>query len=617
MRFIYILLFGLFFNTLNAQDFQEKQVLSSVSEATVFMEGAQILRKQKVSLAKGKTEVVFTNLSPFINAKSVRVKVNGELTVLSVNHQKNYLDKSERSDELKALDKMLEEVQENIQLENTYLTILKEELFFLKENRAIGGKNEQTSVLNLQQTADYYGKRLTALKLKEIERNKKVKSLNKKRADLQKQIQSISNKKDHATGEIVVKVDAKQMKTYSFELSYMVGNAGWYPSYDIRAKDITSPIQLNYKANVRQDTKVDWTDVKLKFSSANPSVSSDAPKLDTYYLRYNRLPAHYGKKISHVRGMVTDDLGDPLPFVNVVAKSKGTTVSGTTTDLDGNYSLTLPNYASQLEFSYIGYATLERSLNSRVINISMQESSELMGTIMLTDEKKLISKHNKPKTPKERETSLPLPMLQVENQTTVDFEIDRPYSIKSDIKPFIVDMIHYEIPASYQYYCVPKIDKDAFLLAHIVDWEKYNLLTGEANIFFEDTYIGNSMLDLNYASDTLELSLGRDKKIQVDRKLAKEYSTKKMFGSKREEIRAWTISIRNNKTAEINILILDQVPVSTNDEIEVDIQKLSGGKLDSKIGEVKWELNLKPSAARELELKYGVKFPKNKNLIID
>ena len=207
---------------------------------------------------------------------------------------------------------------------------------------------------------------------------------------------------------------------------------------------------------------------------------------------------------------------------------------------------------------------------------------------------------------------LPVPTTQKLNQTSVDFEITAPYSVKSDNRNYAVDMEFYELPAMYQYYSVPKIDKDAFLIAGIVDWEKYNLLEGEANVFFEDTYVGKTLLDVRYASDTLEISLGRDKQISVDRQKIRDFTTRQFLGNRKEETRAWKTTVKNNKAQEIQMIILDQVPVSTLEEIEVNVQNTTGGKQDPQTGEIKWEFTLKPAATRELELKYSVRYPKNR-----
>jgi hypothetical protein len=75
--------------------------------------------------------------------------------------------------------------------------------------------------------------------------------------------------------------------------------------------------------------------------------------------------------------------------------------------------------------------------------------------------------------------------------------------------------------------------------------------------------------------------------------------------------------VKNNKHQEINMIILDQVPVSTLEEIEVNVQHTSGAKHDKETGEIKWEFTLEPSDTRDLELRYSVKYPKNRNLIVE
>lgn len=209
MKALSILLFFLVYNQSFAQEITEKEVKSKVIEATVFLKGAQVLRKETVQLTKGESIVKFTNLSPFIAPKSIQLKAGGELTVLGINHQQNFLDKSVKSEELLMLDKDLEEVNEKIELENTYLAIAQEEITFLQTNRLIGGKNETLNVATLKQAAEYYGNQLTALKLQTIERNNTIKKLLEEKNNLQNQINSLAGEKEFATGEVLVRVAAK------------------------------------------------------------------------------------------------------------------------------------------------------------------------------------------------------------------------------------------------------------------------------------------------------------------------------------------------------------------------------------------------------------------------
>jgi len=173
------------------------------------------------------------------------------------------------------------------------------------------------------------------------------------------------------------------------------------------------------------------------------------------------------------------------------------------------------------------------------------------------------------------------------------------------------------LPATYEYHATPKISKDAYLLARIIDWEKYNLLEGEANIFFEDTYTGKTLLDIRYMSDTLSFSLGRDKSVIINRELQKQLTTKQFFGNKKEETKSWLISVKNNKLQDVDIIIEDQIPVSTLEEIKVTLINISNAKKDDETGKLSWTLNLKPSEKKDIDLKYSVKYPRFRTLIIE
>lgn len=628
MKSIYFPIILLFVSNVSAQEPAEKKIQSEVSEVTVFLNGAQVTREKTIALGRGISLVKFEKLSPFIDAKSVQVSAGGDITVLSVNHQQNYLEEMERSDELQQLEDALEKVQEKIRTEQTHIEIIREEVAFLQQNRELGGRNDQLSVTTLQQAADFYGKRLTALKMNEIERLNTLEDLSRKRTELQKQVNTLSSKKKYPSGEILVKVDALAGGEYTFTVSYTVGNAGWFPSYDLRVKDIKTPAQLIYKANVRQDTKVDWNNVRLAFSSSDPNVSGVAPELQTYYLSYNLRPPTYGMVSNSVSGRVTNNEGEALPGVNITVT--GTTI-GTVTDFDGNYSITIPNSASQLTYAYIGYESRTLPVSGPVMNVSLSESSMSLNEVMLTGsgaDKRAAKTMQLSSASTSRQVaddeirirginSIPIPVARTEKQTTVEFEIETPYTIKSDNKSYTVDMQTSELPAFYQYYCVPKIDTDAFLIANIVDWEQYNLLEGEANVFFEETYVGKTLLDVRFASDTLKVSLGRDKKVSVSREKIKDFTTRQFIGTKKEETRAWKTTVKNNKYQEISMVLVDQVPVSTTEEIEVDVQKISGANHNTQTGEVTWEFELAPAATAEFELRYAVKYPKNRNLIIE
>jgi hypothetical protein len=631
--FIPILLAAAGIYTSNAQENKEITVKTAVSDVTVFIKGAQVTRKTSVSFPAGKSTLRFTGLSPYIDAKSVQVKVAGDVMIMSVNHALNYNDTVKLNDEVIAYAKQIEAIDEKIGAEQTKLAIIAEETAFLKENKKIGGTDKGIEYNNLKLTAEYYNQQIAALTGRKAETDGKIKTLNEEKSAIQRKIASAGSIKPEPTGEIVLVADSKTALRVPVELSYYVDNASWFPSYDIRAKDITQPVDLIYKANVMQNTKEEWKNVNLRISSANPNLGSVAPKLKTYLLNYHTKPPRYdivGNDLSNtVSGIVTDTEGEPLPGVTVTIK--GTTI-GTATDINGKYSLAIPAGGGELQISYIGFITQTHPINRSAINIRLEEDTQALEEVVVVGYGTARKEGDMPEAQKiygarggagviaqsdAAKRSVPVPVAQVENTTSVEFEIKTPYTIASENRTAVVEMEHYPLPTEYEYYCAPKADKDVFLLANIVDWEQYNLLEGEANIFFENTFVGKTILDVRYMSDTLNISLGRDKNIAVRREKVKEFTQARFLSSKTEVTRNWKITVRNNKRQPVSMVLLDQIPVSTVSEIEVTAEKLNTGILNRETGEVRWRFTLPPAQTAEFELLYRVRYPRDKNLTVE
>jgi uncharacterized protein (TIGR02231 family) len=200
----------------------------------------------------------------------------------------------------------------------------------------------------------------------------------------------------------------------------------------------------------------------------------------------------------------------------------------------------------------------------------------------------------------------------IENEMNVEFEIDVKQNISSDGKEHICAIQTYSVPATYRYHAVPKLDQSAFLLARITDYGKYNLLAGQANIFFDDMYIGQTLLNPQVSSDTLLISLGRDEKIVVKRNKIVDKSSKKVLTDAQKDTYEYEIIIRNNKSSAIEIEVLDQIPISKRTEIEVELLNQDGAEYTKEYGKLLWNLKIKPNDSKKIKLSYSVKYPKGK-----
>ena len=613
-----ILLFAIIFSyfSANSQKIKEKSITSKVKSATIFLNNAQVTRIKEVKLDKGIQLLKFIGLSPFIDKKSIQIKAKN-IEIQAVNFKKNYLSKNKKSIELISLEKKLNFLDKEIEKENVNLLTTQEKIRFFKENRSIRGSQTLT-VIALKETAQFYGDQMNLLNTKELNSNNTLKRLQREKKLVTKQLEGLTIKNSYFTGEIIVKVTSDLAKNTDFQLIYNVSNVSWYPTYDVRVTDINSPLTIVYKANVKQNSKVDWNNVKLQFSSANPNQSTKAGKITPYFIGYGTRPPNYKNNIDEISGYVSDNKGN-LPGVSVIVK--GTTI-GTETNFDGKYSIKIPNSKSTLVFSYLGYKIEERLTNNSTINVTMQENNVSLDEIVVTargikrEKKALGYSASYIKTGK-KDSNYSIPTEEIVNQTSVSFKIIEPYTIKSSNKDYVVSMKTYQTDATYIYYTVPRIEERAFLVASLKNWEQYNLLEGEASIYFEDTFIGTSLIDTRFTKNNLDISLGVDKNITVKRTKSKDFTTKQFIGNKKEETSLWDIAIKNNKRQSIKIIILDQIPISTREEITIALDKSFNGELDKKTGEIKWLKIINSNDIEEFQLKYTARYPKNEKLLLD
>jgi uncharacterized protein (TIGR02231 family) len=517
---------------------QERKTESELESVTVFLTRAQEFRKAKVQLQSGAQVLVFDQLSPYIDPQSIQVSGKGAATILGVKHQMSYLSESALPAPIRALQDSLQWYEKTIQWEQQKLGIIDKEEKMIMSNQVIGGKDKNLTVIELKAMADFFRTRLEELARSKTDGEAKVKRYRARVSALQNQINEWRRGWNRNTSEIHVTVAADARTTVDMQLSFVVGNAGWSPQYDIRAKDTKSPVELQYKAQVYQNTGVDWKNVRLKLSTANPSLGGVKPELRPWWIT----------------------IFVPAPPAPQVMRAQRPEIQ-----------------------EMIVFADKDYEEESDVQTFS--KMSTVAGYSQVT-------------------------------QTTLstEFEIKIPYTVAGSGKPVVVDIGSYQLPVEFTHSSAPKLDQDVFLMAGISGWEQYDLLPGPANVFFEGGYIGRSQIQPRVMGDTLQMSLGRDKKVVVTREKMKDFTSTRVIGNNKREQFAYKISIRNTKNETIRVRVEDQIPVSQSSEIEVSLQEAGGGQLDKQSGKIIWEVELKPNESREILYKFEVKYPKSRQV---
>jgi uncharacterized protein (TIGR02231 family) len=199
-------------------------------------------------------------------------------------------------------------------------------------------------------------------------------------------------------------------------------------------------------------------------------------------------------------------------------------------------------------------------------------------------------------------------------ELSAEFEIELPYTILADGKPYVVDVTSFTLPATFMHYAVPKQDADAFLTAKVVGWNSLNLVSGKASVYFAGTYLGQSFINTASVDDTLSLSMGRDKRVALARKQKSELSKRQLLGNNEKETFYFETTVRNNRDKEINVLLEDQLPISSDGEIEVAMLEISGAELEKNTGKLSWNMKLAPGESKTVTLGYSIKTPKSKKV---
>jgi uncharacterized protein (TIGR02231 family) len=524
-----------------AQNEATQTVTSPVESAIIYLYGAEVSHNQQVNLNAGRNTIIFAGLSSKLVSKSIQVNIGNNVSILSISDAINYMANQKESSRIKQLKDSSVLVNDALKNINYEMDAYNTEKNMLLKNQSIGGNEKGVAVAELKLASDFYRNKIKEINTELFRLEKKQTQLNEANYKINQQLYELNAKNNQPTAEISILVTSPVKTTATIDLKYVVLDAGWAPSYDLKAEDVNQPIELKYRAKVFNNTGIDWNNIKIKLSTSDPSKSAAKPELTTWNLDFVTSNGYKTRKISAYE----------------------------------------ESNAMQLNQGYIQNAPSSYDFD-----------------------KKELEKGKIKQQPIEFEE------IQV-SELSAEFDIKTTYTIPSDSKPYIVDVTEYKLPATFKHYSVPKIDRDAFLLARITGWEDLNLVEGPANVYFSGTYVGQSYVYTRSTDDTLDLSFGRDNKVLVTRTKIKEYSSKKLIGNSTKETFSFEMVIKNNRKTPVQIDLEDQLPISTKSDITVETIETSKGEFDSKTGKLTWAYTLQPGEVKKVILTFAVKYPRN------
>jgi uncharacterized protein (TIGR02231 family) len=554
MKSLLIFVFCLTIVKANAAE-TEKTIKSKPEKIIVYTQGAQVHRNTLVNLVAGQNTIIFSGLENCINASAIQASGNGNFIIADIQHEVHYpeFDKAKLNGDVR-YKKLLKQVNDSLQELNyliediTYKSdALSTEKNVLLNYSLYKGQSKRDSIASLKDGLTYLREKLYNINTEQLKLKREREKLEAKKIILNERVVNVSREltNQNNTGEveqvdyrILVHVIADQATQATVSLNYYITNAGWTPSYDLRAMSNEQNVKLTYKAQIHQESGIDWGNVKLVLSTANPNRSYNIPSLSPWYLGYNPYKQNNNKD-SRV-------LSAPAAGAGYSDKAKKTD----------------------------DFSDLEQE-QKEVAALNAYDYTSVS-----------------------------------ENVIETEYEIKLNYNIPSDGKEHFAAIMVKDLKTNYRYKAIPKLNNNVYLTAVLSDWEDAITMGGEASIYYDGSYVGNTSLLPGGTEDTIQLSLGIDKNIAIKRQKIKEKCSQKVLDNDILHQYTYEITIKNSRATKIDIEVEDQLPLAQDKSVVVDRKELSGAKYDEVTGILKWRSTIQAKDSKKLTLMYQVKAPK-------
>ncbi|WP_162556403.1 DUF4139 domain-containing protein [Proteus faecis] len=504
-----------------------------LNQATIFLRGAELNNNVTLNLPAGQSEVVLSNIANNIDPKSLSISIdNDDVIINTINVKKIPIAPSYPSaitvlmEKQKDINKKIEELNINIKVGDEQIVLLKDQSFF--------GYGETQSLEQSSQKFDFISQKMTSILNQQKIAREEIAELTEQLEELNRQLEINMPVITKEKTQIVLSLGTSKNLTSKMHISYITPDAGWSPAYDIRSQGMDKPILLTYKADVIQNTGLNWDKVKLVLTSTNPSLNITAPTLSPWYLALYNDNAKFRSK-----SMSMEMASAPSPTM-----------------------MREESHEKQLNKGVTRYVTT----NNNGINLS--------------------------------------------------HAIALPYTLKNSTEPNTLVINQKEVVADYRYLTTPKLVEEVYLQAEVKDWENLNLLNGRTNIYYMNSFVGNSYINTNELTELLSIPFGIDKNIQISRINNEKIRKEPIFiGTTIEQKESYTIKVRNTYNSPVKVTIYDQLPLSQENNINVTDAVYKDGVLNKDTGEIEWNITLGAKEEKSLPLNYTLSYPKNRQIM--
>jgi uncharacterized protein (TIGR02231 family) len=543
-----------------AQEQKVLKVSSNIESVTVYRAGATVVRKGRLRLEAGSTVAVFENLPGRLDLSSVRGRVEGDRSVQIVGVEtKKVRHEAPATKQVKELDAKIRDLNDQKAQLEAQRTAYQAEADFAKTLARQGlGEKAGADAAKLTEAAQFVRQTVMTAEREKLALTRQMRDLDAKIAVLQAQARQLRISGSRDTHTVSMTLSAARAARITLVVTYRVIDAAWVGAHDVRLNERTGEVELTAYAVVNQQSGEEWRNVKLTFSTAHPTAKVALPAFQPLVMRPQSIGRSQGRVVL---------LDEEVEITKNIPR-------GTSFDNLSNKNLAAKGY---------GYGNQQgkQQQMARFANVS------------------------------QRSGAVQKPMAV--RFSNVTFHREKPETIPMDDRPHRCVLFTAKFKGKVERIAIPALAQAVFLKAKVSNTSEHPILPGLVNVFIEADFIGTAFMDPVAPGEEFEVYFGADKNLKVTRKLMESRNdgpTK--FRSSHKVMRHWKTDLQNFHKKQVEVIVVDQVPVSWSDDVRVAVSKLTpkpGGEQPDRFGRVEWKVKLDSLKKMEFELAYEAEFP--------
>jgi hypothetical protein len=589
-----------------------------VSAVTVYQGQALVTREIKIDSVDGLLEVVVTGLPESVLPGSLFAEPGGDVQVRSVRYRSRPIEADVRQ-EVRELDEKIQDVRDKIQAiveERTVLNERKTYLEKLKEFTAGTSTNElKSGVLNaetLEKISEFMFSERDRISVRELELSKEERTQGEQLNLLQRQRDTIAADSARTVREAVVFINAPNPGAASLRLSYLVGNASWTPSYNVRANETRDQVTVEYNASIQQMSGEDWNDVEMVLSTATPSLVAQAPRLEELAIKLGA-PAQMQEPLAAAENYLRMKQN-----IDQLSKERGN--QGQASAPAANAAFGASDGEMQIQARQAGgmaggmggggVGGWDFADAARDADVSL---NSFAGEMQLMDFNNSLS-----------ELRAQTAFVQPNEGVSVSYTLANRTSLPSRSDRQLIQIASVPLKGDFYRLATPVLTSFVYEEARLTNTSNQVFLAGPVATFLGGQFVGRSEMPTVAVGESFTVGLGIDTSLRAERQLVKK--DERIQGGNRAVDFIYELKLENFGNEAVTVRLLDRLPTVGENDIKVTLlrsdEKVSEDEAyqmkDRKDGILRWDVEVPAEAVgpKAKVLKYTMQLEYDKQLSI-